>query len=86
MFTKCSKFIDPLISNFTFFNQSSFSKNLNPHFDWSKKENISVPRFSLQGSESRKKDIKKTQANKIKKNIKRENINKDLYTATKIIF
>ena len=86
MFTKCSKFIDPLISNFSFFNQSSFSKNLNPRFDWSKKENISVPRFALQGSESRKKDIKKTQANKIKKNIKRENINKDLYTATKIIF
>ena len=43
-------------------------------------------KFALQGSESRKKDIKKNQANKIKKNIKRENINKDLYTATKIIF
>ena len=51
-----------------------------------KKFNSVHEKFALQGSESRKKDIKKNQANKIKKNIKRENINKDLYTATKIIF
>ena len=38
LFTKCSKFIALLIANFTFFNQSCFSKNLNPRFAWSKKE------------------------------------------------
>ena len=73
-----------LIAKFTIFNQSCFSKNLNPL--GRKKENISVPwNICSTGSESRKKD-KKTKQIKWRKNIKKRTINKDLYTATKIIF